>query len=285
MVVSSSTLPRDSDVIYQLVKLVESLRDRSDGCPWTLEQTHISLVPYLLKEAHEVVDAIRRGSDAELCDELGDLLLQIILHTCIAAEKKRFDLDSVARAISKKLIQRHPHVFGNVRVDSSDAVRKNWESIKIQERSAKNSRQERSITPLSDHLRKKVGGQPAFSSAMTISERAARAGFEWDNISQVWDKVQEELDELREAAAGCNCSHTQEELGDLLFALVNVARWYGIDPEEGLAGTNYRFLDRFSRVEAALGGDLTGQGIKELAALWQQAKSDILAEESRRTVM
>ena len=282
MATSSSSLSYDSDAISQLRHLVESLRDINSGCPWSLEQTHISLTPYILEEAYEVVDAIKHGNDDDICEELGDLLLQIMLHTCIAAEEKRFDLDSVARAISNKLIRRHPHVFSDIRVSDSDAVRRNWEIIKLQERSAKSNMQEASITPISNQLRERVRSQPALFGAMTISERAAQAGFEWNNISGVWNKVQEELDELKEAIDRCNLDHAQAELGDLLFALVNIARWCGISPEEGLAGTNCRFLDRFRRIEVALSGDLTGQNIKELEILWQQAKLDIQKESLAR---
>ena len=253
--------------LLKLIDVVARLRDPSDGCPWDLEQTHSSLAPYVLEEAHEVADAIRHGDDNHLCEELGDLLLQVVLHAQIASENQRFDLAQVADAISAKLIRRHPHVFGG--------EPRSWEAIKAEEQ-AQNGTD--SASPLSDLLAKKVRGQPALAGAMTISKKAAKAGFEWDNLSGVWDKVSEELAELQEAIASGNSQHAQEELGDALFTLVNVARWCGIDPEEGLAGTNRRFLDRFSRVESALGGDLQGRSLKELEVLWQQAKADIRSE-------
>ncbi|MCB4393938.1 nucleoside triphosphate pyrophosphohydrolase [Synechococcus sp. HB1133] len=266
-----------SDALQRLIEVVAQLRDPTTGCPWDLEQTHTSLVPYVLEEAHEVADAIRHGDDNHLKDELGDLLLQVVLHAQIAEEEQRFDLDTIADGISDKMIRRHPHVFGDAEATSSDDVRRSWDAIKRQERAEALAG---STSPLSDQLRGKVRGQPALAGAMTISKKAAKAGFEWDDMDGVWEKVHEELDELKEAVASRNRSHAQEELGDLLFTLVNVARWCGIEPEEGLAGTNQRFLDRFSRVETALGGELQGRSIHELEALWKQAKAAIRAEQS-----
>ena len=273
----SSTAPQNPDPLRRLEEVVARLRDPQGGCPWDLEQTHQSLVPYVLEEAHEVADAIRFGDDSHLKEELGDLLLQVVLHARIAGEDNRFDLNAVAEAISAKLIRRHPHVFADGEASDSEAVRRSWEAIKAAER----GEQIPSASPLSDQLAGKVRGQPALAGAMTISKKAAKAGFEWDDMAGVWDKVHEELDELKEAVASGDKAHAQEELGDLLFTLVNVARWCGIDPESGLAGTNHRFLDRFSRVEAALEGNLQGRSIKELEGLWQQAKAAIREEQQQ----
>ena len=267
--------PSSTDAIQQLVAVVARLRHPDDGCPWDLEQTHASLVPFVLEEAHEVADAIRHGDDAHLKEELGDLLLQVVLHAQIAQEEQQFDLSDVAEGIREKLIRRHPHVFGDAVASDSAAVKDTWEAIKAAER----GEQPPSASPLSDALAAKVRGMPALAGAMTISKKAAKAGFEWDDMAGVWAKVHEELDELKEAVISGDKSHAQEELGDVLFTLVNVARWCGIDPEEGLAGTNHRFLDRFSRVEAALNGNLQGRSIDELEALWQQAKAEIRAEQ------
>jgi XTP/dITP diphosphohydrolase len=273
------------DALAELIAVVARLRDPEDGCPWDQEQTHATLVPYVLEEAHEVADAIRHGDDRHLAEELGDLLLQVVLHAQIAAEEQRFNLETIARGISAKLIRRHPHVFADGEAADSAAVRASWEAIKAQEqaekarqRGADSSSAPPSASPLSDRLAGKVRGQPALAGAMTISKKAAAAGFEWDAMAGVWEKVHEELDELKEAVASGDRAHAQEELGDVLFTLVNVARWCGIDPEAGLAGTNRRFLDRFSRVEAALGGDLQGRSIRELEGLWQQDKAQIRAE-------
>ena len=273
----NATAPQNPDPLRRLEEVVARLRDPHGGCPWDLEQTHQSLVPYVLEEAHEVADAIRHGDDSHLKEELGDLLLQVVLHARIAGEDNRFDLNAVADAISDKLIRRHPHVFAGGEASDSEAVRRSWEAIKAAERGD----QTPSASPLSDQLADKVRGQPALAGAMTISKKAAKAGFEWDDMAGVWDKVHEELDELKEAVASGDKAHAQEELGDLLFTLVNVARWCGIDPESGLAGTNHRFLDRFSRVEAALEGNLQGRSIKELEGLWQQAKAAIRQEQQQ----
>jgi XTP/dITP diphosphohydrolase len=298
--------------LAELVAIVDRLRDPEGGCPWDLEQTHASLIPYVLEEAHEVADAIRHGDDAHLAEELGDLLLQVVLHARIASEQGRFDLAAVARGISAKLVRRHPHVFGDAKADDSAAVRRSWEAIKHQEQAereqarlatteaafpklglnapadsspagnpqnpAPGSAAAPIASPLSDRLAGKVRGQPALAGAMTISKKAAAAGFEWDAMAGVWAKVDEELAELREAVESGDQGHAQEELGDVLFTLVNVARWCGLDPEAGLAGTNRRFLDRFRRVEAALGGDLSGRGIAELESHWRAAKAAIRAE-------
>ena len=295
------TMSPSLDALAELIAVVARLRDPEGGCPWDLEQTHQSLLPYVLEEAHEVADAIRHGDDAHLVEELGDLLLQVLLHAQIAGETGRFDLEQIARGLSAKLIRRHPHVFGDAEASDSAAVRASWEAIKTREQLQRQGSTGGdaappdgtdptgapaaggpSPSPLSERLATKVRGQPALAGAMTISRKAAAAGFEWDDLAGVWDKVQEELAELQDAVATAQASgersHAQEELGDLLFTLVNVARWCGIDPEEGLAGTNRRFLDRFSRVEAALGGDLQGRSIRELESLWQQAKAAIRAE-------
>jgi len=274
---SGSDVFQHQDPLRRLEDLVARLRDPADGCPWDREQTHQSLTPYVLEEAHEVADAIRHGDDQHLKEELGDLLLQVVLHARIAEEDNRFDLNAVAAGINEKLIRRHPHVFADAEARDSAAVRISWEAIKAQERSGAKAAAV-SESPLSDQLASKVRGQPALSGAMTISRKAAKAGFEWEDIAGVWSKVNEELEELKDAISSGDKAHAQEELGDVLFTLVNVARWCEISPEEGLAGTNQRFLDRFSRVEAALDGDLQGQSIEKLEGLWQQAKRAIRSE-------
>ncbi len=281
----SQASPEALEALAALIAVVDRLRDPDGGCPWDLEQTHRSLIPYVLEEAHEVADAIRHGDDAQLTDELGDLLLQVLLHARIASEAGRFDLARVAEAIRAKLVRRHPHVFADAVAADSAAVKETWEAIKAQERAARqgeaaSASQAASPSPLSDRLAERVRGLPALAGAMTISRKAAAAGFEWDDLAGVWDKVHEELEELKEAVASGDRAHAQTELGDVLFTLVNVARWCGLDPEEGLAGTNRRFLDRFSRVEAALGGELQGRGIRELESHWRAAKAAIRAEEA-----
>ena len=283
------------EALRELVEVVARLRDPQTGCPWDLEQTHASLVPYVIEEAHEVADAIRHGDDRHLEEELGDLLLQVVLHAQIAQEQGRFDLASISRGITSKLVRRHPHVFAGGQAKDIAAVRQTWEAIKAEEQQQASTRSGEtethpatpSASPLSDQLARKLRGQGALAGAMAISKKAAAAGFEWDALEGVWDKVGEELEELKEAVdealATGDRAHAQEELGDLLFTLVNVARWCQICPEAGLDGTNHRFLDRFSRVEAALGGDLKGKSIRDLEGLWRQAKAQIKAEERGRT--
>ena len=299
--------PSPLDALAELIAIVERLRDPVSGCPWDLEQTHESLIPHVLEEAHEVADAIRQGdaiSQGEsdpLCEELGDLLLQVVLHARIAQEAGRFDLGAIARAISAKMVRRHPHVFGPDGAANPDqaldrpadaaAVRVSWEAIKAAEKQAAAAAASpaaaggpgtsTSTSPLSDQLAAKLRGQSALAGAMTISRRAAAAGFEWDDLAGVWAKVDEELDELRQALAQGDPAHAETELGDVLFTLVNLARWSNLDPEAGLAGTNRRFLDRFSRVEAALGGELGGRQLAELEAHWRQAKAQIRAEQAQ----
>jgi XTP/dITP diphosphohydrolase len=299
-----NSAPTDPDALQQLIAVVARLRDPQTGCPWDLNQTHASLVPYVLEEAHEVADAIRGGDDQQLQEELGDLLLQVLLHARIAAEQQRFDLDAIAAGLRDKLIRRHPHVFRQADAEQAEAegsgagsgaeaeglrgiggdvaaVQQRWEAIKAAEQDPARGGTTpvaAGASPLSDRLAAKVRGQPALAAAMTISRKAAAAGFEWDSLAGVWEKVQEELEELRQALASGERIPIQEELGDVLFTLVNVARWSGIDPEEALAGTNRRFLARFARVEAALGGDLGGRSLAELEGLWQEAKARIRAE-------
>jgi XTP/dITP diphosphohydrolase len=194
------------DALAELIAVVARLRDPEGGCPWDLEQTHASLVPYLLE--------------------------QVVLHAQIASEAQRFDLATVAEAITEKLVRRHPHVFAGAEAADSAAVRASWEAIKAAE---KDDGPVASTSPLSDRLAGKVRGQPALAGAMTISRKAAAAGFEWDDMAGVWEKVHEELAELKqavsEALASGDKAHAEEELGDVLFTLVNVARWCGIDPE------------------------------------------------------
>ena len=285
--------PEPLEALSELIAVVARLRDPEGGCPWDLEQTHQSLVPYVLEEAHEVADAIRHGDEAHLAEELGDLLLQVVLHAQIAHEAGSFDLAQIAAGISAKLVRRHPHVFAGGKAKDIAAVKQTWEAIKAEEQQQQTTRSgethpaKPSASPLSDQLARKVRGQGALAGAKTISQKAAAAGFEWDDLDGVWEKVHEELEELKEAVGEASATgdraHAQEELGDLLFTLVNVARWCQICPEEGLDGTNHRFLDRFSRVEAALGGDLKGQSIRDLEGLWQQAKAQIKAEARGRT--
>jgi tetrapyrrole methylase family protein/MazG family protein len=236
-----------------------------DGCPWDRRQTHRTLRPYLLEEAYETIDAIERGTPADLAEELGDLLLQVILHAQFAAEEGAFDLTDVYRAIGTKIVRRHPHVFGTLEVDGVDQVLANWETIKADERAERGKGTEGPFEGVARAL-------PALAGSREIQERASALGWDWEAIDGVWGKVAEEVDELRTAATDDDRLH---ELGDVLFALVNLARWMKLDPEEALREANHRWLGRYRRVEglaAARGVDLEALSLAEKDLLWDEVK-------------
>lgn len=237
-----------------------------DGCPWDRRQTHLTLRPYLLEEAYETVDAIENGTPADLAEELGDLLLQVILHAQFAAEAGEFDLTDVYRSISSKIVRRHPHVFGTVEVDGVDGVMSSWETIKAGEREERGKADEGAFGGV-------VRALPALPASREIQERASALGWDWDAIDGVWEKVGEEIDELREAATDEERLH---EVGDVLFALVNLARWMKVDPEEALRTANQRWVTRHRRVEqlaAERGLDLGGMTLAEKDELWDEVKA------------
>jgi tetrapyrrole methylase family protein/MazG family protein len=236
-----------------------------DGCPWDRRQTHLSLRPYLLEEAYETIDAIEQGTPGDLAEELGDLLLQIILHAQFAAEEGAFDLTDVYRSIAAKIVRRHPHVFGAVEVDGVEQVVANWETIKADERAERGKTDEGAFGGVARAL-------PALPGSREIQERASTLGWDWDAIEGVWEKVAEELEELREAASDGERLH---EMGDLLFALVNLARWMKLDPEEALRTANHRWVARYRRVEALAterGVDLAALSLAEKDVLWDEVK-------------
>lgn len=236
-----------------------------DGCPWDRRQTHLTLRPYLLEEAYETVDAIEQGTPADLAEELGDLLLQVILHAQFAAEEGAFDLTDVYRSIATKIVRRHPHVFGNVSVDGVEQVLTNWETIKADERAERGKAHEGAFGGVARAL-------PALAGSREIQERASALGWDWDAIEGVWDKVGEEVEELRVATSDEDRLH---ELGDVLFALVNLARWMKLDPEEALRVANRRWLARYGRVAelaAGRGVDLEALSLAEKDLLWDEVK-------------
>lgn len=236
-----------------------------DGCPWDRRQTHATLRPYLLEEAYETVDAIESGSSADLAEELGDLLLQVVLHAQFAAEEGAFDLTDVYRSIAGKIVRRHPHVFGTVEADDVEQVMSNWEQIKADERAERGKADEGAFGGVARAL-------PALPASREIQERASALGWDWDAIEGVWEKVGEELDELRAAASAEERLH---ELGDVLFALVNLGRWLKLDPEEALRAANRRWVARYRRVEALAaerGLDLQAMSLDEKDVLWDEVK-------------
>lgn len=242
-----------------------------DGCPWDRRQTHASLRPFLLEEAYETVDAIERGGPADLAEELGDLFLQIILHAQLAAEDGAFDLTDVYRTLGAKIIRRHPHVFGDVEVSGAEEVLRNWETIKAAERHEAGEH----ASAFSGVAR----ALPALAASREIQERASSLGWDWPAIDGVWEKVGEELDELHAAGSiegDAGRDARLHELGDVLFAAVNLARWMKLDPEEALRTANHRWIDRYDRVEAlaaARGLVLADLSPEAKDLLWNEVKA------------
>ena len=260
----------------KLLEVMSQLRDPEAGCPWDLAQDYRSIAPCTIEEAYEVVDAIERGDMDDLCDELGDLLFQVVFYAQIAKEEGRFNFAQVVEKIAEKLIRRHPHVFGDVDVQASNH-RDTWEKIKADER-----REKGVATKTEGVLNGVAVTLPALTRAVKLQKRAAHVGFDWPDIEQVLDKVQEELDEVREVLAqNQGDSRMRHEVGDLLQAVSNLARHAEIDPETALREANQRFEHRFSHVEAQcveLGVLPQDAGLTALEAMWLKAK---LAEKSR----
>ena len=260
--------------LQQLIEVVAQLRSPEGGCPWDLEQTPQTLIPYVIEEAYEVVDAIRSEDKDAIAEELGDLLLQVVLQAQIASETEQFTLKEVAQGITQKLIRRHPHVFADVKVRNAEEVHQNWEQIKAAEKGE--TPQEAHV--LSRKLTRYARTLPPLMGGMKISQKAAVAGFEWENVEGVWDKFNEELAEFKEALEHKDQAEQEAELGDLLFTLINIARWYGLDPSEALHGTNDRFIQRLSKMESVADRPLSDYTLDELETLWQQAKARLAKE-------
>jgi XTP/dITP diphosphohydrolase len=257
--------------LERLIKVVAQLRSPDGGCPWDLAQTPETLIPYVIEEAYEVVDAIKNGEQQAIAEELGDLLLQVVLQTQIASEQEHFTLQEVAEGITAKLIRRHPHVFGDVKVNSAAEVNDNWEQIKAAEKGETPEQYQL----LSRKLQRYARSLPPLIAGMKISQKAAAAGFEWENAEGVWSKFKEELNEFKTALQTADKTHQQEELGDLLFTIINIARWYDLDPFDGLQGTNQRFIKRLAMMESFATRPLTDYDIQELESLWQKAKAQL----------
>jgi XTP/dITP diphosphohydrolase len=270
---SHATNPSNADetlaALQQLIEVVAKLRSPDGGCPWDLAQTPQTLTPYVIEEAYEVVDAIRQNNPVAIADELGDLLLQVVLQAQIASETGQFNLETVANGIAEKLIRRHPHVFGEVKVASVDEVHQNWEQIKATEEADSEAQR---LTP---RLQRYARSLPPLMAGMKISQKAAAIGFEWDNVDGVWEKFREELAEFQQALAEETKAQQQAELGDLLFTLINLARWYDLDPATALEETNFRFTQRFAQVEASIDRPLSSYSLEELEAFWQKAKAKL----------
>lgn len=268
-------MTRNDDLIHdpdgglpRLLAIMRALRDPDTGCPWDIEQTFKTIAPYTIEEAYEVADAIERGDMAELEGELGDLLLQVVYHAAIGEERGDFDFDSISRAISDKMVARHPHVFGDESRDkSAEDQTRDWEAAKAAERASKDERRTLDGVAM---------GLPALTRALKLQKRLSRVGFDWGSEGPVLDKIAEEVSELAEARE-ISDDKTEDEFGDLLFVMVNLARHWGVDPEAALRRTNAKVTRRFGWIEdrlAEVGKTPTDSDLAEMDALWDAAKAD-----------
>ena len=251
----------------RLLEIMAKLRNPQGGCPWDLEQDFASIAPYTIEEAYEVAEAIAEGDRGHLREELGDLLLQVVFHSQMATEEGSFTFEEVAAAISDKMVRRHPHVFGEVEIRDAAAQTANWESIKEEER--KNKQKDPSV------LADVPAALPALMRAQKLQGRAARVGFDWPSHEGVREKICEELLEVEEAITRGDAAHIAEEIGDLLFAVVNLARFMGADAETALRDANQKFSRRFRAVEDGIrtqGREMKDATLEEMEALWVEAK-------------
>ncbi len=247
---------------------MRQLRDPETGCAWDIEQTFETIAPYTIEEAYEVADAIERNDLSDLQDELGDLLLQVVFHAQMASEQGSFAFDDVVNSIVDKMVRRHPHVFGDAKFANEAELKASWEASKAAERAGK-SEDTSALADIAVAL-------PALKRADKIQKRAARVGFDWPDVAPVWDKLQEETHEVQEALANDDAAAVQDEIGDLLFTMVNLARHVNVDAETALVAANNKFEKRFRQVEqlASKQQDVLSElSLSELDALWDKAKS------------
>jgi tetrapyrrole methylase family protein/MazG family protein len=252
----------------ELLEIMKVLRSEN-GCPWDREQTHDSLKRYLIEETYEVLEAIDKKNKDMICEELGDLLLQIVFHAQIAEENGEFDINDIITGISQKMYDRHTHVFGSDKAETADDVVNNWEVIK---------RKEKKIDTYTEDLRKIARNLPALMRSYKVQQKAAKVGFDWDDVKDAMEKVYEEINELNEAREAQNIENISEELGDLLFAVVNVSRFLDVHPELALNATVEKFINRFEYIEktaAKNGNKMENMMLKEMDSLWNEAKTHI----------
>ena len=246
-----------------LIETIRTLRS-PNGCQWDREQTHSSLRPNMIEEAYEAVDAINENNMAHLREELGDVLLQVLLHSQIASENGSFNIEDVAQELNEKLIHRHPHVFGNTKVNSTQDILDAWDRLKAEEKTNRKSAM--------DGISK---SQSALMTAQKMSKKAVKTGFEWPNIESLYECIFSEFNEFKEAVNEENKRHMEEEFGDILFATVNLARWYKIDAEQALIASNTKFEKRFRKMEEIATKPLTEYSFAEFDNLWKQAKKEL----------
>jgi tetrapyrrole methylase family protein/MazG family protein len=266
--------PKQIGKLFEDLVAVQARLRAPGGCPWDREQTHATLRTYLVEEAYEVLDAIEKANSHDLAEELGDLLLQVLFHADLAREAGTFDITHVISGIHDKMIRRHPHVFGNVKAETSGEVLKNWAQLKAKEKqaAAKGSQAQESSSSLLQGVPRNL---PALLEAYQMTRRAAQVGFDWDSAEGIFDKLEEEAAELRSALDNSDRRAVEEELGDLLFSLVNLARFLKLDPEVTLKNANLKFKNRFQQMEAEAlheGRSLSQFSKEELELLWSSAK-------------
>ena len=265
--------------ISRLIEIMAALRNPETGCPWDIEQNFETIKPYTIEEAYEVADAIERKDMDDLCDELGDLLLQVVFHARMAEEEGEFSFGDVVEAITRKMIRRHPHVFARSDADTPDAVKKQWDNIKQAEKRERAER--RALRGITEDFKAGFLGSvqrsfPALTEALKLQERAAKVGFDWSAPEPILDKIEEEVGELRVALREGDKSKVSDELGDLIFAVVNIGRHVKADPEQALRGTNTKFRRRFNHIEQVLdaeGETLEAASLERMEEIWQAAKA------------
>jgi len=266
---------KDNYSFEDLVEIMALLRS-GNGCPWDREQTHESLKKYLIEETYEVLEAIDLKDKDKLCEELGDLLLQILFHAQIASENGQFDIGSVITGISRKMVSRHTHVFGTDKAETADEVIDNWEKIKKKEKRAENQTKVLKDVP---------SNFPALMRSYKVQEKAAQVGFDWEKAEDAFKKVEEEIQELKDVYTGKNVERITDEMGDAFFALVNVCRFVNVNPELALTGTTEKFIKRFEYIEqqaAKEGKKLEEMTLAEMDKLWDRAKIQISKERQER---
>lgn len=253
--------------INRILEVMTALRTPETGCPWDLEQNFTTIAPYTIEEAYEVVDAIQRDDMADLKEELGDLLLQVVFHARMAEEQQLFDFNDVANAIADKMIRRHPHVFSDADAQTPDAVKQNWEEIKAAEKAEKGK-------PIESLMEDIPVALPGLSRGVKIQNRAAKLQFDWPDVEPVFDKLNEEIAEVREAIKADNHDAIEDEIGDVLFVVANIARHLKVDPEQAVRRTNEKFANRFRYLEQEVAK--TGKDkftLAELDGFWEMAKA------------
>jgi len=274
--------PKAGKDIQNLIAIMVALRTPETGCPWDLEQSFETIAPYTIEEAYEVIDAIERGDMVDLKDELGDLLLQVVFHARIAEEAQLFAFPDVVEAITKKLIRRHPHVFGDMNAHSPKQVKTLWDDIKAQEKADRRAARKAAgyvdSEPSTSVLAGVPEALPALTRAEKIQSKASKVGFDWNDPLVVLDKIEEETVEIKDAIASGSKAEITEEIGDLLFAVVNLARHLKVDPEQALRLANNKFTKRFNYIEADLEAKnkpIKNATLDEMDALWQEAKTRV----------